>query len=150
MLKAKGLHSEPSANACKSGTVSFFCRLAVGSRCQVGPAAKRSVKGRGLGKPQLFGDLLDGQLRAAEQMDGLFRAHLFLDGLHAAALVAQAPTQGLRVAVELAGQLRRVRRPAAVAAEQELDGGDQRSLAGRAVEQVRRGLLEETAQGALV
>src|SRR5690606_10124467 len=80
------------------------------------PAAKRSVKGRRLGRAQLFGALLDGQLRAAEQMDGLFPAHLVLDGRHAAALSAQATTQGLRAAVELAGHLRPVRPPAAVAA----------------------------------
>jgi hypothetical protein len=155
-LRQKLVHERwfcPCAEAVgqrQSGQRALPLLRAIGPRRQPGPFLERAVEGRGFGEAELFGDVLDGQLVAAEVVDGEVAAQVVLEFLEAGAFFAQVAAQGLRADMQLLGDPFQVRPLLAVAAEQAADLAGQAVAAVGAGQQVGGGVFEELLERAFV
>lgn len=122
----------------------------IGPWRQPRPFLERPVKGRGFGKTELLGDILNRQFVAAQVVDGEVAAQVVLEFLEAGAFFAQVAAQGLRAGVQVLGDLFQVRPGAAVAAEQATNLADQAVAAVGAGQQVGGGVLQELLERAFV
>ena len=75
------------------------------------------MKRRRFGKSQLLGDLLQGQIRTAQVIDGDVPPQFVLECLKAGAFFAQVPAQGLRADMQVLGDGFQVWPGCAVAAQ---------------------------------
>ena len=90
----------------------------ISPRRQPRPLLERPMKRRRFGKTQLFSDLLQRQIRAAQMVDGDIPPQLILQLLKTGAFLAQMPAQGLRADVQVRSDGVEIRPACAVAAEQ--------------------------------